>query len=370
MKKRQIIIVGGLLIFVASIFIFKALTGGPPSEPRPSLKTIRSVRVVEVVNSTVPGIVEFTGRLNAKDKIDIYAEVGGVLKTSSRTFKAGSKYRKGHTLLSIDDEEARLNLVAQKSNLLNLITQLISDLKFDYPESYPRWQTFLSAYDIHKPLQVLPEPGNEKERYFIASRNIYNTYYSIKSAESRLSKYRITAPFNGSLIEASVNPGTLVRVGQKLGTFINEGEFELEAAVNITDLNNIKVGDEVHLISKDFGGSWKGKVVRLSDAIDPSTQSFQAYISLVSNELKEGIYLTGAIKTRDFENAVKLPRSSLINQEDLYVIKDSVIKKMSVQILQIQEDSVIVGGMENGTMVVDESVESTLLGQSVKPYKN
>ena len=370
MKQRQIVLIGGILVLVASFFIFKKLTSGPPAEPRPPLKTVRSVKVVEVANGKVPGSVQFTGRLNAKDKIEIYAEVGGVLKSTTKAFKAGTKYSSGQTLLLIDDEEARLNLVAQKSNLLNLITQLLSDLKFDYPDSYPLWQEYLSGYDIHRTLKPLPDPANEKERYFIASRNVYNTYYSIKSAEARLSKYSIRAPFNGSLSEAMVNPGTLVRVGQKLGTFINEGAFELEAAVNIADLNNIKVGDRVELSSSDFPGSWTGTVVRLSDAIDPGTQSFQAYISVKSNELKEGIYLSGTIRTADFENAVKLPRSSMINRQDLYVIKDSVIHKTRVDVLQLHEDSVIVSGLADGTLVVDESVESTLVGQSVKPYSN
>ena len=369
MNRQVIIIIVGIGFLVGSFFIFRMLVSGPPAETVPSLKTVRSVRVVEVNNGTVPGKVNFTGRLNAKDKIDIYAEVGGVLENTRKAFKAGSRYKKGETLLIIDDEEARLNLIAQKSNLLNLITQLISDLKFDYPDSYPVWQKYLSQYDIGKPLSPLPEAANEKERYFIASRNIYNTFYSIKSAETRLSKYRIYAPFNGSISESNVNPGALVRVGQKLGMFINEGEFELDAAINIVDLNNIKLGDKVELSSESVPGTWEGKVIRINDAIDPGTQSFQAFVSVKSRDLKEGVYLTGSIATQDFDNAVKLPRSVMINRQDLYVIQDSVVTRVNVNVLQTQQDSVIVGGLKDGIMVVNESIESTLLGQAVKPYE-
>ena len=56
-------------------------------------------------------------------------------------------------------------------------------------------------------------------------------YYSIKNIEKRLSKYNITAPFNGVLTEALVTKGTLIRPGQKLGEFIDTSVFEIELAI-------------------------------------------------------------------------------------------------------------------------------------------
>ena len=370
MDKRQILIsLLGVVILFGAFGLSRMWMGGSKEPPKEPPKSMKSVRVIEVTNKEVPGAVTFTGRLNAKDKIEIFAEVGGVLLKTQKQFKPGTRYKRGETLLVINNDEARLDLVSQKSNLLNLITQLISDLKFDFPDSYPTWQDYLSQFDINSTLQPLPEPASEKERYFIAARNIYNTFYTIKSAESRLAKYRIRAPFNGSVSQSNVNPGALVRVGQQLGSFINEGEFELEASLSITALKNIKLGDAVTLNSADIPGSWAGKVIRISDAVDPSTQSFQAFISLKTNELKEGMYLNGSIATKSFENSFKLPRNVLIGKDQVYVIQDSAVAMHPVQVMQWQEDSVIVGGLENQQLVVNESLESTLLGQPVKPYQ-
>ncbi|MGI9543400.1 MAG: efflux RND transporter periplasmic adaptor subunit [Cyclobacteriaceae bacterium] len=370
MDKRQILIsVLGVVILLGAFGLTRILTSGSKEPPKEPPKSMKSVRVIEVTNQEVPGAVNFTGRLNAKDKIEIFAEVGGVLLKTQKPFKPGTRYNRGETLLVINNDEARLDLISQKSNLLNLITQLISDLKFDFPDSYPTWQEYLSQFDINNTLQPLPEPASEKERYFIAARNIYNTYYTIKSAESRLAKYSIRAPFNGSVSQSNVNPGALVRVGQQLGSFINEGEFELEASLSISALKNIKQGDVVTLRSADVPGSWTGKVIRISDAVDPSTQSFQAFISLKTSELKEGMYLSGSIATKSFENSFKLPRNVLVGQDQVYVIRDSAVALQPVKVMQWQEDSVIVGGLENQQLVVNESLESTLLGQPVKPYQ-
>ena len=39
--------------------------------------------------------------------------------------------------------------------------------------------------------------------------------------EATLDKYTIKAPFNVVVTQSNINPGTLVRNGQKLGEFIN-----------------------------------------------------------------------------------------------------------------------------------------------------
>ena len=58
-----------------------------------------------------------------------------------------------------------------------------------------------------------------KENYFISGRGIVSSFYNVKNLEQRLSKYNISAPFNGILVEALVTEGTLIRNGQKLGEF-------------------------------------------------------------------------------------------------------------------------------------------------------
>ena len=78
--------------------------------------------------------------------------------------------------------------------------------------------------------------------------------------EEHYQKFRISAPFTGVLTEANVNPGTLIRTGQKLGEFIDPSVYELEVAVNKSYSELLKVGKEVTLTNIDHTKTWKGKV--------------------------------------------------------------------------------------------------------------
>ena len=124
-------------------------------------------------------------------------------------------------MLSLNSDEFYASLQSQKSNLYNLITSILPDLRLDYPTEFKKWETYLKGFDMNKTTPKLPDFSSDKEKYFISGRGILTAYYNVKNLEVRLSKHQIRAPFSGILTEALVTPGTLVRVGQKLGEFID-----------------------------------------------------------------------------------------------------------------------------------------------------
>jgi multidrug efflux pump subunit AcrA (membrane-fusion protein) len=321
---------------------------------------------MSIVNGTIPTALSIQGELVAYNKIDIFSEVAGTLESSERPFKVGSYFPKGSVLVEINDREARLSLLSQKATLLNAITQLMPDLKIDYPESYNQWHTYLENYDVEEELDSFPEPLNDQEKYFIASRNLYTQYYTIKSAEERLDKYTMYAPFSGVLTQASINTGTLVRVGQQLGTLMNTGSYELQATVPLSDLTYIKVGNQVQLTSDDIKGSWTGRIRRISDQIDPTSQTVQIFVSVSGRDLREGMYLTGEVNATDIEDAVRIPRNKLINQNAVYTVQDSTLKLHPVEVVKITREAAVVRGLPNGTNLLDTQLPNAFDGMKVK----
>ena len=57
-----------------------------------------------------------------------------------------------------------------KSNFYNSITSIMPDLRLDYPQAFPKWQSYLNNLNIDKSLPALPEMTSEKEKYFINNR--------------------------------------------------------------------------------------------------------------------------------------------------------------------------------------------------------
>lgn len=372
MNIRKVTIVLAVLVIIGAVVASRFLTSSNKGEEKPkaiSKKSILQVNTLRVKNRTIDAPITVTGKLAAPNKVEIFAEVSGVLKGGSLLFKEGSQFPRGSILINIDDEEARLNLLSQKSQLLNSITQMMPDLKLDFPDAFPKWQTYLDNFDVNKSLEKLPEPDTDKEKYYVISRDIHNQFYSIKSQESRLRKYHIYAPFSGVVAESNINPGTLVRVGQKLGEFINPYSYELEALVSIKDIDLLKVGDPVRLTSVDISGNWKGTIKRINTRIDPNTQTVKVFIATTGQRLKEGMFLNGEVSANQISNAVSVPRNLLIDADKVYIVEDSRLKLRPVQVIRYSGNNAIIKGLEDKTLLLNESSKDFYEGMEVKPKK-
>ncbi|MDX2247066.1 MAG: efflux RND transporter periplasmic adaptor subunit [Bacteroidia bacterium] len=340
-------------------------------QPAPRVESVektKTVKVKKVQNAASSSLVEITGRLAAREKIEVYSEVGGVLKPESSRFREGNFFQKGNPLIVMDDQEPKLALLAQKSSLMNQITLMLPDMKTDFPASFPKWENYLASFDPDKTLQPLPQPGSDQEKYYLSARNLYNLYYSIKSQETRLAKYVIPAPFSGKVSESLITEGTLVRVGQKLGTFFNPSSYELEAAVNLQDLEFIRLGDQVELYSNDIEGNWKGTVRRISDVIDPNTQNASVFIATSGKELREGMYLSAKVKGKKLDQVTEISRNLLEENNQIFVIDNGALKLFTVTPVKYSSETVLVRGIPDGTEILDEAVIGAYEGMKVSTY--
>ena len=367
---RQISIVASLLILLGGAFMFRYFQNQkqPPKRKPPVEQVLREVPVIKVNNDNIASDLDIQGRLAPYEEISIFAEVSGRLIETARPFKVGSYFRKGDVLLKIDDTEARLALLSQKANLMNTITQMMPDLKLDYPDSYQNWKSYLDQFDESQPIKKFPEPVGDQEKYFVAARNLHTQFYNIKSQEERLSKYTVRAPFSGVLTSTSINPGSLVRAGQPMGELMNNAVYELEATVRLSDLAYIKPGNSVQLYSTDLEGSWNGRVKRISDQIDPNTQTVIAYIGVSGRNLRDGMYLSGRVKGKTVPDAIEIPTSLLVNQNQVFEIKaDSSLQIQPVEVVSISDDKALVRGLANGTILLGEMFPGAYNGQKIKP---
>ena len=94
-------------------------------------------------NSNTPITITASGNLSARDRIEIYSEVQGIFDYSEKSFKPGIYYRAGAVLINLNSDEHRANLKSQKSSLYNQVVGLLPDLKFDYPEAYDAWFSYV-----------------------------------------------------------------------------------------------------------------------------------------------------------------------------------------------------------------------------------
>ncbi len=367
MMTRQVTIVLGILVIGGGFSIKKYLSNQVKEPKRNPSGGTPTVWVEDVQNGFVKNSISVTGKLISKNRVELFAEVQGKVLTSERPFKEGVSFSQGARLLRIDSTEFKLTLLSSKSTMLNTLIQLSADIKYDFPTEIDAWNAYLNSIEVERPFPEMPEFKNKKFKNFLIARNVYNQYYNIKSQEEKLSKFNLLAPFSGTLAEGNLLPGSMVRAGQKLGTLIQPGDFELEASINLNESNTVNIGDSVRLISEDFAGEWLGRVGRISEHVDEGTQTLKVYVDVSSDKLVEGLYLSGDIGSGGFDNAIQIPRNLLIGTNQVYTVQDTVLALKQVEVLTIGENEVVVRGLENGTKILGQVFSTAYNGMVVNP---
>ena len=243
------------------------------------------------------------------------------------------------------------------------------DIRLDYPDEYVKWQNYLSSFDFEKVSPELPETNSEKEKFFISGRNIYTAYYNVKNMEIRIAKYTITAPYSGVLTESLVNPGSLVRQGQKLGEFINPSIYEIAVSIKSQYGDLLEVGKQVKLYNLSKTKTWSGKVVRINGKVNTSTQTIEVFIQVKGDDLREGQYLEVALNGKAEENAYEVSRKLIVDNSNLFIVKDTVLELIAIDPVYENENSVIVKGLPDGALLLSKPVPGAHAGMLVKVYQ-
>jgi multidrug efflux pump subunit AcrA (membrane-fusion protein) len=367
--RRFISIILGILVLAAAFYVAKYFIDSN-NKPKPKFdKIVKTVFVEEVENKDIPIVITTSGNLTAKRKIELFSEVQGVLKPSSKEFKAGTNYTKGENIIRINSDEFYANLQSQKSNFYNSLTAIMPDIRLDYPNEFQKWQSYLNSFDINKATPKLPETTSEKEKYFISGRGINTAYYNVKNLEVKLSKYNLRAPYRGVLTEALVTPGTLVRAGQKLGEFIDPSVYEMEVSVNAEFADLLKTGHTVMLHNLERTKDYTGKVIRINGKVDANSQTIKAYIEVAHPDLREGTYLEADLEARSESNAIEISRKLLVDNKQLYVVRDSILELIDVKPVYFSANTVVIKDLENGTMILAKPIPGSYNGMQVKIFE-
>jgi RND family efflux transporter MFP subunit len=274
-------------------------------------------------------------------------------------------------MIKVDDSEFRAGLYAQRSDFQNLITSVLPDIKLEFPGEFQKWYDYLTAMEVDQPLKQLPEIKSKKEKFFITGRKIYSSFYSIRNLEARLDKYNIRAPFPGIVTESNVNPGTLIRVGQKIGVFSNTDVFELEISIKANDVNLISIGDKADIISPEDGTICNGKVSRINAAIDLNTQTVSVFVESRDSRLREGMFAKARISGGSMDNVYEIPRNILVENRYVYVITpDSSLERREIDAVRFLDKSVIIKGFADGTRIVSRNIPGIFPGMKIVPQSS
>lgn len=368
MNKRKIIVglIGIVIVAVAFYLsgVFASMAEPPKKTVAPPAK--KFVKTAPVVYDNVKTEIIAYGRVRTAQSLDMIAEISGRMMQGAVPLKEGQRFSKGTLLFKIDDEEARLTLQSQKSIFLRDLASILPDLKIDFADSYEKWSAYFQRIEIDKDLPELPDYSSEKEKTFLATRNILSSYYTIKSQESRLKKYRFYAPFGGSIYTVNLQSGSFVNPGNVIGRLIRSDELELKVDVDAREIGWIEKGSET-MIYAENGDSWVGTVTRVGEFVNQNTQSIDVFISIKENgkPIYDGQFLKSVIPSRNIPNSMLIPRSAIFNQNEVFVVNDTLLEVRKITLHKINEETAVMSGLNPGEDMVTEPLVNAYNGMTV-----
>ncbi len=357
-RKLTFVVVGLIILLGGAAALSQLFVSMKPEPPRrPDAEIKRYVKAQTVEFGELQSSVVADGRVVSSMEVVLVAEASGKIEAGEVALKKGTSFKKGQLIATIYKDEVELALKARKSRFLNSFTNMLPDIKVDYPDQYSKFLNFFNEVDLNEPLPELPSYKNGKIKIFLSSRNILSEYYGILQDEKRLSRHSLYAPFSGTFTLVNSEVGAYTNMGGTIARMIRTDQLEVEAKVKNIESKWIKIGDKVKVFSDDGQSQLSGKVVRKANFVDESTQTRSVFVkvNLVNKEnLLVGDYKRVLFPGQPIADAMEIPRSAVFNTNEVYTVVDGRLKKQIINILKVDDKTLIFNGLEAGGEIVVE----------------
>jgi len=337
-------------------------------------ETVSDVSVVSAQTTNIPDVVEAVGTLRAAETSQLAAQmIGNIVQVRVHE---GDHVQRGQVLAVIDDAQPQAALDCSAAADLAAEQEIsASESNFTLAEAtFKRYQTL---YDRKS---VSPQEFDEiKARYQaaqarreVARAGKAQAKAALQQARTALSYTHILAPFAGLVTEKKADVGTLATPGMPIFTVEDLRRYRLEAAVNESDLQYVRQGQQVSVSIDALGDRHlKGKVIEVVPAADPGSRSFLVRVELPSDPaLRSGLFGRAQFR-RGERTGLLIPRTAVVERgqlQGIYVLDRNRIAGLryitlgKTEALQVD----VLAGLQAGEALISNPGSRELSGKKIE----
>ena len=311
------------------------------------------------------------------------AEVGGEVIYRSKKFSEGSSVIEGEILAKIDDTDLQL----QYKNALLQLANAEVQYSLQLAEAEVAKQAWEKMGDGVASDLTLKKPQLKQA---VALLEVAKA--QVSSAEKKLNKTEIVAPYAGRIQNVNIDLGTTIIPGQPVGAIYTSSEIEITLAVKDNDLQFLSIpmdgrkldpSEKALVQIKSFykgqNQTWIGRLERVDGVIDPVTRMINL-IAVFKNDFIEtdkpnlpiGLFVEAQIDGIILKDVFSIPVNALSENNEVYTVNnDNELVSRQLSLLKKYSDFVIVkDGLKAGERVVISKLSSASNGIKVNPvYK-
>lgn len=310
---------------------------GAPAEPRRAGRAPMAVpvEVAPAEAGRVADTVEALGTLAPNESVAVASEIAG--RIVALRFEEGRPVEQGELLVELDATIARTELQQAQANL-----ELAED-----------------AFERNRTL--VQRGAGTQVNLEQATAQLATARAAVASAQARLEKLTITAPFGGVVGLRSVSVGTLVQPGQAVASLTDLDPVKVDFRVPELFLESVRVGQRIDLtVDAIANRNFAGEVYAIDPVVDASGRAIRlrATVANADMALRPGLFARVVLTTGTRENAVSVLESAIVPASSgigsaLYVVEDGRARLVPVETGRRFAGRVeITSGLEAGASVV------------------
>jgi len=311
------------------------------------------------------------------------AEVGGEVIYRSKKFSEGSSVIEGEILAKIDDTDLQL----QYKNALLQLANAEVQYSLQLAEAEVAKQAWEKMGDGIASDLTLKKPQLKQAEALLAVAKA-----QVSSAEKKLDKTEIVAPYAGRIQNVNIDLGTTIVPGQPVGAIYTSSEIEVTLAVKDNDLQFLSIPMdgrkldpseqalvEIKSFYKGKNQTWIGRLERVDGVIDPITRMINLiavfkndFIEIDKPNLPIGLFVEAQIDGIKLKNIFSIPVNAISENNEVYIVNnDNELVSIKLPILKKYSDFVIVkDGLKAGERIVTSKLSTASNGIKVNPvYK-
>ncbi len=349
MKKKIIIAVLLIVVLLLGFLFFKSSSKKDKNEV--------TYEIVKADKGDLQLFVEETGQVKSNNEISVYTSKK--LMVSKRYFELGDTVKKGDVILTFDptDKNAALRTIQEKKIAME-----------------QKQRDYSNTGELLK-VGGAPRVDLEDINYSIRTMRL-----EIASLEEDYQKYddKIISPVDGVITEMIADDNYRVNTDSPLFKITNIRDLSIKVNLTDYDAKNVKLGQKV-LITSDAlpeGEIITGRVVDIASTAtkDDSYNESRVEIEIRMDNpglLKPGNIVDSKILYLDEQNVIKLPYTSVLNENNKYYVyvvdKENKVKRKEVIVGETDNNFYhIKSGIEIGETVIKEADMNLKDGDKIK----
>jgi len=372
---KPLLIIGAATLIAFVLYILGQVSPLPVEEPAPL-----DVNVQILIPIDYEVKIKSTGTTTPITQTILTSEVGGEVIYRSKKFSEGSSIIIGEILAKIDDTDLQLQY---KNALLQLAS---AEVQFAVQQAEAEiaqeaWKQVGegAAQDL---TAKKPQLKQAKAALEVAKAQV-------QSAEKKLNKTEITAPYTGRIKDINIDLGSTILPGQPVGSMYTSNEIEVTLSIKDSDLRFLDIPMDGRKLNPDqkslvvikslYKGEmqeWSGNLERVDGVIDPMTRMIKLIANFKNNFIEDtkpilpiGLFVEAEVSGKILIDVFMIPNTALTPNDELLVVnQENTLEIRKVKIITKMKDHIIVKKeMKAGERVVVSKLSIATNGMLVNP---